>query len=239
MVGPLLVDMADALTVLVPVAAQLVTTAAAAWAATALVVGRFSDTYGRKPILLVGTCCMAAGSLGLGLAPSFAMAAGFSILIGLGGGMAPLTCIRLIGDIFPEPRKPMSIAVITMQPSISIALGVSLAAVLGNLGGWRAPFLVLGVALLLASLILFMLVPYQRLQSAYLDLVGRLRQAVTFPITWYMAGANVLARVAWGGRHLLPGILNCDFWDEYCGSSAARGHDRFVGDGGIIAWRKG
>lgn len=74
MLGPLLVDMADALTVSVPVAAQLVTIAAAAWAATALMVGPFSDTYGRKPILLLGTCCVAAGSLGLGLTPSFAVA---------------------------------------------------------------------------------------------------------------------------------------------------------------------
>jgi predicted MFS family arabinose efflux permease len=198
MLGPLLVDMADALTVSVPVAAQLVTTAAAAWAATALMVGPFSDAYGRKPILLLGTCCVAAGSLGLGLAPSFAVAAGFSILVGIGGGMVPPTCIALIGDIFPEPRKPMSIAIITMQPGISIALGVSLAAVLGDFAGWRTPFLVLGMALLLATLILFMLLPYQRLPSAHLNLVGRLRQAATFPITWYMAGTNVLARVSWG-----------------------------------------
>jgi predicted MFS family arabinose efflux permease len=171
MLGPLLVDMADALTVSVPVAAQLVTTAAAAWAATALMVGPFSDAYGRKPILLLGTCCVAAGSLGLGLAPSFAVAAGFSILVGIGGGMVPPTCIALIGDIFPEPRKPMSIAIITMQPGISIVLGVSLAAVLGGFAGWP---------------------------SAHLNLVGRLRQAATFPITWYMAGTNVLARVSWG-----------------------------------------
>ncbi len=113
MLGPLLVDMADALTVSVPVAAQLVTTAAAAWAAVVLFVGPFSDTYGRKPILLLGTSCVAAGSLGLGPTPSFAVAVGFSILVGIGGGMVPPTCIALIGDIFPEPRKPMSIAVIT------------------------------------------------------------------------------------------------------------------------------
>jgi hypothetical protein len=61
--------------------------------------------------------------------------------------MVPPTCIALIGDRFPAPRKPMSIAVITIQPGVSIALGVSLAAVLGDFAGWRTPFLVLGGAL--------------------------------------------------------------------------------------------
>jgi predicted MFS family arabinose efflux permease len=83
MMGPLLVDLADAMTVSVPVAAQLVTTAAAAWALTALLVGSFSDAYGRIPILLLGTCCAAADSLGFGLSPSFALATCFSILVGL------------------------------------------------------------------------------------------------------------------------------------------------------------
>ena len=106
MMGPLLVDRADALAVSVPVVAQLVTIAAATWAATALLVGPFSDAFGRKPVLLLGTCCVAAGSLELGLAPSFSVAAGFSILIGVGGGMVPPTCIALIEDFFPSRASP-------------------------------------------------------------------------------------------------------------------------------------
>ncbi len=198
MLGPLLVDMASALGITVPVAGQLVTTAAAAWAVTALMVGPFSDAYGRKPILLLGTCFLAAGTLGMGLAPSFAVATGFSGLVGIGGGMVPPTCIALIGDMFPEPRRPMSIAFITMQPGMSSVLGVPLAAVLGDFAGWRIPFLVLGMALLLATLILFVLVPYHRPPSARLNLAGRLRQVATFPVTWYMAGTNILARTTWG-----------------------------------------
>jgi predicted MFS family arabinose efflux permease len=198
MLGPLLVDMAEALSVSVPVAVQLVTTAAAAWAVMALVAGPFSDAYGRKPVLILGTCCLAAGSLGMAMVRSFAVVAGFSILVGVGGGMVPTTCIALIGDIFPEPRKAMSIAIITMQMGVSIVLGVSLAAVLADFAGWRTPLLVLGMALLLASLILFMLVPYQRPLSVRVNLMGRLRHVAMFPTTWHMAGADVLSRVSWG-----------------------------------------
>ena len=79
MLGPLLVDMAGALGVTVPVAGQLATAAAATWAVTALVAGPLSDAYGRKPVLLFGLCLLAAGALGMGLAPTFAAAAGAAI----------------------------------------------------------------------------------------------------------------------------------------------------------------
>ena len=198
MLGPLLVDMASALGISVPVAGQLVTTAAAVWAITALVAGPVSDAYGRKPLLLLGTCLVATGALGMGLAPSFAVAMAFSVLFGIGGGMVPPICIALVGDIFPEVRKPMSIAIITMQPGLSSVLGVPLAAVLADLFGWRIPFLALGFALLLAALLLFLLVPDRRSQKTRLDLAGRLRRVATFSVTWYMAGTNMLARTAWG-----------------------------------------
>ena len=198
MLGPLLVDMASALGITVPVAGQLVTTAAAAWAVTALIVGPFSDAFGRKPVLLLGTSFLAAGSLGMALASSFAVAMSFSVLVGIGGGMVPPTCIALIGDFFPEARRPMSIAIITMQPGMSSVLGVPLAAVLGDFAGWRMSFLALGMALLLATLILFGLVPYHRPQSVRLNWGGRLRQVAMFPGTWYIAGTNILARITWG-----------------------------------------
>ena len=198
MLGPLLVNMSSALGTTVPVAGQLVTTAAGVWAVTALVAGPFSDAYGRKPVLLLGTCFLAAGALGMGLAPSFAVAMGFSVLVGIGGGMVPATCVALVGDICPEPRRPMSIAILTMQPGMSSVLGVPLAAVLADFAGWRIPFLVLGLALLLTALLLFVLIPHHRPQTRRLDLAGRLRRVAAFPVTWYMAGTNMMARIAWG-----------------------------------------
>ena len=198
MLGPLLVDMASALGTTVPGAGQLVTAAAATWAVTALVAGPVSDAYGRKPVLLLGIGFLAAGSVGMGLAPTFAVAMGFSLLVGIGGGMVPPTCISLVGDMIRETRQPMSIALLTMQPGMSIMLGVPLAAVLGDFAGWRFPFLALGLALLLAALLLFLLVPNRRPEAARADLAGRMRRVVAFPVTWYMAGTNILARTAWG-----------------------------------------
>lgn len=198
MMGPLLIDMAAALEVTVPLAGQLVTAASIAWAATALVVGPFSDTHGRKPVLLLGLCLLTAGTLGIGVAPNFALAMNFSILVGIGSGMVPPTCIALVGDAFPEARKPMSIAVITMQPGMSSVVGVPLAAVLADWAGWRMAFYVLGLTLPVAALCLLALAPGRATAKPPLDLARRLRQVAVFPVTWQMAATNVLARITWG-----------------------------------------
>lgn len=198
MLGPLLVDMAAALGVTVPLASQLVAAAAAVWAATALVAGPVSDAYGRKPVLLAGLCFLAAGALGIGLAPTFAVAMGFSLLVGVGGGMVPPTCIALVGDLIGHGRQPRSIATLTMQPGMSILLGVPLAAVLGDFAGWRVPFLALGLVLLLCALLLLVLVPYRRPPASRANLAGRMMRVAAFRVTWFMAGTNVLARGAWG-----------------------------------------
>ena len=208
MLGPLLVDMARTLAVTVPVAGQLVTAAAAIWAVTALVAGPVSDAYGRKPVLLLGLCLLAAGTLGMGLAPTFAAAVGFSLMVGIGGGMVPPTCISLVGDIVPDAQRPMSVAVMTMQPGMSAMLGVPLAAVLGEFAGWRVPFLAVGLALLLAALLLLMLVPRRRPPAGRASLAGRMRRVAVFPVTWYIAGTNMLARTAWGAvLTFLPAFL--------------------------------
>ncbi|MEE9201904.1 MAG: MFS transporter [Dehalococcoidia bacterium] len=198
MLGPLLVDMSSGLGTTVPVAAQLVTVSAIAWALTALTIGPFSDTYGRKPVLLLGTALVAIGSLGTAAAPTFAVAAGFRVLAGIGGGVVSPTCLALIGDIFPARRRAMSVATITMQPGLSSMLGIPLAAVLADFTGWRSPFIAAGVTMLLAGLVLLALCPRYRPQATGLGLAERLRQVATLPFTWHMAGANMVARMAFG-----------------------------------------
>ena len=148
MLGPLLVDMSQDWMTTVPVVAQLVTAAAVAWAATALVVGPFSDAYGRQPILLTGVLLISLASIGTALAPNLATATVFRVLAGVGGGMVPPTCIALIGDIVSVERRAMSVAVVTTQPGLSSVLGVPLVTLLGAYAGWRAAFFAVGGVLL-------------------------------------------------------------------------------------------
>ena len=198
MLGPLLRDMAQDLGTTVPIGAQLATAETIAWAATAVMIGPFSDAYGRKPFLLCGALLVSAGAIGMALASSLSIASVFRILAGIGGGMIPPTCVAIIGDFFPEERRASSIATIAMQPGLSSIFGVPLAALLAATAGWRTTYSVVGVAVLGCAVALFFLVPYRRSDGISLDLSQRLRKIGRFPVTWSLTAANMTGRLSMG-----------------------------------------
>jgi len=71
MLGPLLVALADDFGTSIAVAGQLAAATFVTWGITAPLVGPISDTYGRKPVLLIGVLLMALGVLGSGAAWSY------------------------------------------------------------------------------------------------------------------------------------------------------------------------
>ena len=198
MLGPLLVAMSHDWHTTVPAVAQLVTSAAVAWAATAIVVGPFSDAYGRKPILLVGALLVGLASIGTALAPNLPSAAVFRILAGVGGGMVPPTCIALLGDLLPSEKRALGVAVVTTQPGLSSVLGVPFVTLIAAYAGWRAAFFSVGGALLLCMLMVFLYTPERNEQRKLLILGSRLRQVGRFSVTWLLAFTNLTVRTAYG-----------------------------------------
>ena len=198
MLGPLLVAMSHDWHTTVPAVAQLVTAAAVAWAATAIIVGPFSDAYGRKPVLLVGTLLVGLASIGTALAPNLPSAAVFRILSGVGGGMVPPTCIALLGDLLPAEKRALGVAVVTTQPGLSSVLGVPFVTLIAASAGWRAAFLAVGGALLWCALLVFLYTPERNAQRKPLVLGSRLRQVGRFSVTWLLAFTNLTVRTAYG-----------------------------------------
>lgn len=198
MPGPLLVDMSEALNASVSLVGQMIAFASTTWAVTAIFVGPVSDAYGRKPLLLAGVFLMGIGSLGIGLSPNFTVVTGFSILLGIGGGMVPPTCIALVGDMLPADQQKKAIPILTMMPGISSIIGVPLCAVLAEFGGWRFPFLLVGLCFFLAAALLIELVPHNRRMRTPLNLFQRLKWVARLPVTRSIVATNLLARMTWG-----------------------------------------
>lgn len=70
----------------------------------AVVVGRLSDIYGRKPFILWGIGIFVVGSLLSGLATDIIELIIYRIIAGVGGGMIMATSFTAVGDLF-SPRE--------------------------------------------------------------------------------------------------------------------------------------
>ena len=135
--APFLIDMARDLSSSVPVVANLVALTSVAWGLTAMVAGAGSDRWGRRPFLVGGPLALACASAGVATAQSFLTVA---LWAALGGGC----CGLFTGPVFTEVSHRVSATqqgralgwVMTGQ-SLTLLVGVPLAAFVGSRIGWR------------------------------------------------------------------------------------------------------
>jgi MHS family alpha-ketoglutarate permease-like MFS transporter len=119
-----------------------------------LILGRFADVRGRKPAMILTIVLMAAGSLAIGVLPTFAQVGWIARIaqgISLGGEVSNASAY--LGEIAPSARRGRYSAFfyISTGTAVLIAslLGYFLVRVLDKAEmasfGWRIPFLVGGV----------------------------------------------------------------------------------------------
>ena len=135
--APFLIDMARDLSVSVAHVADLVAVSSVSWAATSMVAGAGSDRWGRRPFLIGGPLALAFATVGIATAGSFLTVAAW---VTVAGGC----CGLFSGVIFAEVSARVSATqqgralgwVMTGQ-SLTLLIGVPLAALVGSWIGWR------------------------------------------------------------------------------------------------------
>ena len=141
-----------------------------AYTASAPVVGiagsMLLDKWERRSALTISI-------VGLGLSTmTGALATGSASLIlarvaaGAFGGIAATLCFSIVADLVPEERRGRATAIVASGFSLSSIVGVPAGLELARRGGWRAPFLVVGVIALLLAVAARLLLPRLR---AHLD----------------------------------------------------------------------
>lgn len=172
--------------------------------------GMLSDRLGRKPVITLGLCIFAAGSL---------LAAGAHTMTTMiiaraiqGGGAIGSSCIALLADCTREEQRTKSMAVL----GLTIGFAFSLAMVLGPLCyewlGLSGIFMMIFVLALLALLVLWGLTPSPTRSRFHADAepeLSRLWPILCHPELWRLdVGILCLHACLTGLFTALPGLLS-------------------------------
>jgi predicted MFS family arabinose efflux permease len=200
MLGPLLVELSQYFHTTVALTGQLTAASAITWALTAYLAGPLSDMYGRRLMMLIGLMLIIVGTFSSALAWSYSALLAFRLLMGFGAAMIPPNCIATVADLYPPERRGKAMGWVISATGLGMAFGIPLVALLTDVGGWRFPFYVLGLLLLILWGFLWMGLP--RVQSATGDMatfVSHLKVVSAQRVFWYILIANGLQVMAYIG----------------------------------------
>ena len=138
----------------VGVAGQIATAGSVAAFIGSLLMGLLTVRYKHKSLLLTGLVVLGASTLGLYLAPSFALFMICSVLAGLGAAMIMPISTTLVGRHLPLKKRANVISMLMATMSVSIFVGTPIIQYLSGLGGWRLSYLVYALPLPALSLLL-------------------------------------------------------------------------------------
>jgi DHA1 family inner membrane transport protein len=175
--APFLLEMGRDLDAELPTVANLVTVLSVTWGIVSLAAGAASDRIGRRPILLLGLGALGVSRLGLALSSSYAAAALWQLLGGVGGGSFMGAVFAAVSDRMPPAQRGRALGWVITGQSLSLVFGVPVLTFLGAFGGWRGAMLALGGAALGGAVVVRLAVPGGRVpRLAGLDASASLSQ---------------------------------------------------------------
>ena len=172
------------------------------WAATSYlvavtlafpIVGRLSDIYGRRLLLLLGLSIFAIGSFLLGFSESMTQVVVYRAVQGVGGGTIMTCCYVSVADLFPPTERGKSHGLLSAVYGASFVVGPVLGGFFADALSWQWVFLVIGLAAIPVLLLTAKVFPkpVSRAENRDLDLIGM--------IALVLAVASLLIALSSGG----------------------------------------
>lgn len=127
-----------------------------------LVMGRLGDTYGKKPIFLIGTVVAAVGALLCGFAPTITWLIALRVIQAVGVAMAMALSFGIVAEAFPPNERGMALGTLGGIVSMGIVIGPIIGGLLLDRFSWHAIFLINIPFGLLSALIGLRTIPYTR-----------------------------------------------------------------------------
>jgi MFS transporter, YNFM family, putative membrane transport protein len=151
---PLLPQIAGELGVTVGTAALAVTSFALAYGVFQVVVGPLSDVRGRLNIIVWGSIWAGVGSMIASSMPTLGPLVVVRFLAGAGAAAVIPVAIAWIADVVPYERRQPVLARYVSGQILGIVFGQAVGGIVGELIGWRATLVMLGIVHVVAGLLL-------------------------------------------------------------------------------------
>lgn len=148
--APFLIDMARDLATNVPHIANLVALTSVSWGVAGIFAGAGCDRWGRRPFLIGGPLALAVACVGVATAPSFLLVALWATLAGACSGTFTGVIFTEVSARVAGDQQGRALGWVMSGQSLTLLLGVPLAAWVGAYVGWRGVNLCIG-ALAVAS----------------------------------------------------------------------------------------
>jgi predicted MFS family arabinose efflux permease len=119
---------------------------------TGLLVGPYSDRFGRKRFLVAGALIMGAFTILSALAPTFETLIVARAVAGIGGSLIFPNANALIGDLFPYRERGRAMSTVIGFNTMASVIGVPVAGVVAEATSWRVSVGLVGVIAIVAGI---------------------------------------------------------------------------------------
>ncbi|HME21938.1 MAG TPA: MFS transporter [Acetobacteraceae bacterium] len=196
--APFLIDMARDLSVSVPVVANLVAITSVAWGVTSIVAGAGSDRWGTRPFLVGGPLGLALATIGVATGGSFLSVATWATLAGGFCGLFSGTIFAEVSARVLPTQQGRALGWVMSGQSLTLLVGVPLAAWVGSWIGWRGVNLcIAALALITASSLLAVTARRADIETTGKRRVPSMRAALSRPVMRLLS-MGIAERICYG-----------------------------------------
>jgi predicted MFS family arabinose efflux permease len=196
--APFLIDMARDLDASVPLIANLVAINSITWGITSIIAGAGADRWGTRPFLLGGPLGLAVAATGIAHAGSFLGVAAWATIAGAFCGLFSGTVFTEVSARVLPTQQGRALGWVMSGQSLTLLIGVPLAAWVGSWIGWRGVNLcIAGLALLTTASLLATTTRRRRGGTLAASRMPSLNAALSRPVIRLLA-MGITERICYG-----------------------------------------
>jgi predicted MFS family arabinose efflux permease len=161
-----------------------------------LVGAFFLDRFDRRKALAFTLAGLALGTIAGAFATGMWTLVLARVLAGAFGGPATAISLAIITDAIPPERRGRAMGAVMGAFSVASVLGVPAGLELASRGGWRAPFVVVGLLGAVITALAIRMLPPQRAHLGRDEVVTPFREVLRRPIVVFALAATTVAVIA-------------------------------------------